>query len=137
MTESTKEINQGADAAQARVAGSYNFAAQLPNGKSLTMSGYIIEGDTLADVNMKLDFTAQAIERQRLKAEVPELEAKLDNLKKTLVQIDTMIEDMKGKERLSAQEKQNINTLTVNRKKVESDIADGMAAVERAKKAAA
>ena len=69
-------MNQG-DNDGGRVAGSYTLTAQLPNGKQLTLSGYILADDGVDDLNKRLDVAAQVVERQRLAAEVPELEAKL------------------------------------------------------------
>lgn len=132
MSETTKAPSGQVN----HVAGSFQYAAQLPNGKSLSFSGYIVEGDTLADINMKMDVAAEAIERQRMKAEVPELESKLDNLKHTLTQVNTIIEDLSSGRKLSSQEQQQLNTMKVNRKSIEAQIDEGTAAVARAKKVA-
>lgn len=119
-----------------RVAGSFQYGAQLPNGKSLSFSGYVIEGDTLEDINMKLDVAAQAIERQRLKAEVPELEAKLAEYQKRLEQTEDAIKDILGKDKPSSQDKQTLNTLNMNKKVLEKEVEVGLLAIQKAKKVA-
>jgi hypothetical protein len=62
------------------VVGSFNFSAQLPNGKSLTFSGYVLAGESMDEIDRKLDIAAKAVDRQRMIAEIPELEMKLQQL---------------------------------------------------------
>jgi seryl-tRNA synthetase len=120
-----------------RVAGSYTMQAQLPNGKSLTFSGYVLASDTVDDVHKRLDVAAQVVERQRLAAEIPELEKKLEQVEKAKKQVETIIEDLGGKDRLSSQEKQQLNTMRVNLKSLDDEIRRGQIAIADATRATA
>ena len=126
-------MNQG-DNDGGRVAGSYTLTAQLPNGKQLTLSGYILADDGVDDLNKRLDVAAQVVERQRLAAEVPELEAKLAQREDQLRQMTTIIEELSAKEKLNSREGETLRTMRTNLKLVTDDIEKGKAAVAQAKK---
>lgn len=120
-----------------RVAGSFTFNSQLPNGKSLSFSGYVLAGDGIDEVNQRLDVAVQCVERQRLAAEIPELEAKLAQTEKAKVQVETIIEDIAGKNKPSPQERQTLNTMKVNLKNLDDDIRRGEIAIASARRALA
>jgi uncharacterized protein YciI len=129
------------------VAGSFNFAAQMPNGKSLTFSGYILQGESLADINAKLDIAEAVVERQRRIAEIPELEAKLEQQLQSMRQANDIIKDaarrhqeMIGKDRLTTSEKvqiekydEMVQTHQANLAHLETSVAKGRLAVAEAK----
>ena len=119
------------------VAGSFTLSAQLPNGKSLTFSGYVLQGETRADIDTKLDVAALVVERQRLAAEVPELEKKLEQYVQAREQVETIIAELTGYEKLTSTQKQQLNTMRVNLKKIDGDIEKGKAAIAEARKATA
>lgn len=131
-------MNQGNNDGGA-VAGSFNFSAQLPNGKSLTFSGYVLAGESMAEIDFKLDMAAAAVERQRLIAEVPELEAKLqqymdarqshsDVLAEAIAKMPTA--KNKGEQ---AQLEVSINTHRVNITKIDREIARGQEALSKSR----
>ena len=129
------------------VAGSFNFAAQMPNGKSLTFSGYILQGESISDVHAKLDLAAAVVERQRLIAEIPELQAKLDQQLQAMKQAQDIVKDaarrhseMIGKDRLTTSEKVQIEKYDEmmaahqsNIAHLETSVAKGRLAVAEAK----
>ena len=129
------------------VAGSFNFAAQMPNGKSLTFSGYILQGESIQDIHAKVDLAEQVVERQRRIAEIPELEAKLDQQLQAMRQAQDIIKDsarrhaeMIGKDRLTTSEKVQIEKYDEmmaahqsNINHLETSIAKGRLAVAEAK----
>jgi hypothetical protein len=129
------------------VAGSFNFAAQMPNGKSLTFSGYILQGESLEDINAKLDIAEAVVERQRRIAEIPELEAKLDQQMQSMRQAQDIIKDaarrhseMIGKDRLTTSEKvqvekydEMVQAHQSNLAHLETSVAKGRLAVAEAK----
>ena len=129
------------------VAGSFNFAAQMPNGKSLTFSGYILQGESMSDIHAKVDLAEQVVERQRRIAEIPELEAKLDQQMQAMRQAQDIIKDaarrhseMIGKDRLTTSEKVQIEKYDEmmsahqsNIAHLETSIAKGRLAVAEAK----
>lgn len=119
------------------VAGSFSLSAQLPNGKSLTFSGYVLQAESESDVHMKIDLAVRAVERQRLIAEVPELEARLEQMLDAKAQMEAILQTTSQLAKLSSQEKSNVNTAKVNLGKLERDIARGTAAIQKARDAAA
>ena len=127
-------MNQG-DNDGGRVAGSYTLTAQLPNGKQMTFSGYVLAEDDEAALNTRLDVAMKVVERQRMIAEIPELEKKLEQTEETKRQVETIIEDLGGKDKLNSQEKQTLNTMRVNIKKIDDDIRRGQVAIANAARA--
>jgi hypothetical protein len=129
------------------VAGSFNYAAQMPNGKSLTFSGYILQGESLTDIHAKVDLAEKVVERQRRIAEIPELEAKLDQQLQAMRQAQAIVTDssrrhgeMIGKERLTTAEKLQVEKYDEqmaahqsNIAHLETSIAKGKLAVAEAK----
>ena len=121
------------------VAGSFNFSAQLPNGKSLTYSGYILAGEAMSMIDFKLDMAAAAVERQRLIAEVPELEAKLQQYidarqshADVLAEAISKLPNAKNKGE-TAQLEVSINTHRVNIAKIDREIARGQEALSKSR----
>ena len=129
------------------VAGSFNFAAQMPNGKSLTFSGYILQGESIDDINAKVDLAERVVERQRRIAEIPELEGKLEQYEHAMQQAQDIVADayrrhntLQGKERLTTSEKQQADKFDeqvaqhqANIGRLEVQIAKGKLAVAEAK----
>jgi hypothetical protein len=126
-------VNQG-DNDGGRVAGSFTFQCQMPNGKSLSFSGYVLAGQTESEVNKHLDIAAAVVERQRLAAEIPTLETKLEQTCKAKDQVEHIIEDLSSRERLSSQEKQQLNTMRVNLKSLDDEIRKGEIAIAEARR---
>jgi hypothetical protein len=125
-------MNQG-DNNNGAVAGSFTLAAQLPNGKSLTFSGYVLQAESLTDVNTKLDMAVAVVERQRLHAEIPELEAKLEQHLRAKRQSEAIIKEVSGKDRPTSQDKQMLNTHRVNITMLDEEIKRGSEAIEKAR----
>jgi len=115
------------------VAGSFTLSAQLCNGKQLTFSGYVLQGETESEVNAKLDLACKVVDRQRMFSEIPELEAKLDGHRSAHDQITDILSDLVKKEKPNSQEKQMINTHTVNLKNIKREIERGTKAIIEAK----
>lgn len=58
--------------------GNFTIQASLPQGKSITMSGYVFAKNTQEEISKQIDTFHDVIDRQRARAEIPELEARLD-----------------------------------------------------------
>lgn len=129
-------MNQG-DNDAGRVAGSFTFQAQMPNGKSLSFSGYVLAGQTPEEVNRHLDMAAAVVERQRLAAEIPTLETKLIQTEDTRRQLIEIISELSSKERPTSQEKNHLNTHRVNLQNVERQIVAGQEAIAEARRSLA
>ena len=119
------------------VMGNFVLEATLPNGKKFTVSGYLFEGEDLSSLNTRIDNLHDVVDRQRTKAEIPELEVKYDQWVKTL---DQNMEHMKGLsdkkdsgKALSSQEKTALANLSVNNQHVMNEITRGRQAIDDAR----
>ncbi len=65
---------------QSLIAGSFNLQTQMPNGRGLTMSGYVYQGESVEQINERLDVFTAVLERQRAIAELPEFQKKVREL---------------------------------------------------------
>jgi hypothetical protein len=118
------------------VAGSFTMSAQLPNGKNVTFSGYVLQGEDVGTVNDKLDLAAACIERQRLIAEIPVLEKELSMREDAKSQLETIISSLTGKDKLVQREKDALHQHRVNLQKVDEDIRKGQKAIATAMRVA-
>ena len=119
------------------VTGNFTLQAQMPNGKSITMSGYIFDKNDQDEVNKRLDFFHDVMDRQRLKAEIPELEAKLKQRYIALGQLREGLAELEAKQKngknLTSVEKKNLGAMSTTIGKIKEDIADGEKAIADAK----
>lgn len=117
--------------------GNFTIQANMPNGKTLVVSGYIYSHNTLEEINKNIDLYHDVVDRQRAKAEIPELESKLDNRLRSLQQLKDHIQNLKNRrdsgKKLTPAEAKQIDDLLVNVGVLEKDIADGRVAVVEAK----
>lgn len=125
------------DAASNAVMGNFSLQATLPNGKTFSVSGYLFNGESFESLNARVDLLHDVVDRQRTRAEIPELEAKRDQMIK---QLDQMREHMQGLEEksktvksLTSQEKLALKNITESLGKVQDEIAKGTAAIAEAK----
>lgn len=119
------------------VTGNFTLQAQLPMGKTMTVSGYIYSKNTLEAVNKQIDLLHDVMDRQRLRAEIPELEIKRDQRVIQLGQIRDHLAGLAKKQdnggKLSSAEKKMIEELTINVERVKEDITKGETAIAEAK----
>ncbi len=119
--------------------GNFTIQAQLPMGKTITLSGYIYAHNTLDAINKQVDLYHDVIDRQRVRAEIPELEAKLDQKHGMLMNfkdsIDGLIRKKEAGQKLTSQEKQAVENMNISITRAQEDIAKGEKAVLEAKKA--
>jgi hypothetical protein len=119
------------------VTGNFTIQAQMPLGKSITVSGYIYAHNTRHEVNKQLDFLHDVVDRQRLRSEIPELEVKLDQRFVQLRQLKEALADLQRKsevKKLTAAQQNQLDQLFTNVKVVDEDINKGQAALADAKK---
>lgn len=126
-------VNQG-DNNGGAVAGSFTLSAQLPDGKSLTFSGYVLQGETQDQINEKMDVVALAVERQRMAAEIPELEKKLSAMKDAKDQHEKIHADLSTKDRPNSQEKASLKQALTNIDFVARQIEKGEAQIAFSKR---
>lgn len=119
------------------VMGNFSIGAQMANGKTFSVSGYLFDGESEESLNRRLDLLHDVTDRQRLRSEIPELEAKRDQMIK---QLDQMKEHMQGLETktkdgkcLTSQEKLALKNIGSSLDKIQSDIDKGAVAIAEAK----
>ena len=117
--------------------GNFTIQAALPMGKNITVSGYIYSKNTVDDINAQVDKFHDVIDRQRCRAEIPELEAKMDQRHVQLGQLRDALVHLEGKQKsekkLSSAEKQSLANLGVNITRLMEDIEKGKVAIADAK----
>lgn len=73
----------------ALVTGNFTIQATMPNGKSMNVSGYLYEGESVESVNQRVSLFQDIVDFQRTRAEIPELELKVAAAEKRLDEIKT------------------------------------------------
>lgn len=121
-----------------KVIGNFNLTAQLPNGRGIQVAGYIYDGEGLASVNDRMDMLQEAIERQRARCEIPELEAKREQCIKALEQLRDVLGTLEDKKtrfgKLSSQETLTYNNHSTNIRNLDEQIKKGDEAIMEAKR---
>lgn len=122
------------------VMGNFSLQAQLPNGKMFTVSGYLFDGESVQSLNQRLDLLHDVTDRQRTRAEIPELEIKRDRILEALGQMKDVLgnlEDRKLKgDKLTSNDKMTLNNMSVSIVKARDDLEKGNAAIAEAKRKA-
>lgn len=120
--------------------GNFTLAAQLPNQRNIQVAGYMYHGDTREEIDARLDLYQECIERQRVRCEIPELEAAREQRVKGLEQARAILTELeerqKSGDRLSSQEQMNIRNMRTNIAKAVEDIDKGAEAIQEAKRKA-
>src|SRR5258708_36275116 len=128
-----------ANPAQNAITGQFTLNAQLAgnSGRAMSVLGYIYDGESQESLNDRLDVIQEIIERQRLRAEIPELEAKREQMIKGMNQAREVLADLEDRQKngqsLSSQERMNLKNMKVNIAKVDEEITKGEEAIKEAK----
>ena len=125
--------------AQQAITGNFNLTAQLgASGRTIQFAGYVYDGESLESVQARVDLFRSIIDREKTLAEIPELEAKREQMLKGLQQARDVLTELetrrKNGERLSSQELLNVNNMRTNIKKVSDEIEKGTQAIAEARK---
>lgn len=113
-----RKVVQGAPLREA--IGNFRLSAQLAgsSGKVMEVSGYIYSDDDHAALNARVDLYQTVMERQRARCEIPELEAKLEQMLNGVEQANEHLAALKKKrdtgENLSSQERMQIGNMSVS-----------------------
>ena len=125
------------DPSTVAVTGNFQLTAQLPQGKSISISGYLYHGEAAQSISQRIDVLHDEIDRQRTRAEIPEIEVKLEQSLQRLSDIKTHYAIMEAKvakgTKLNQQEKAALEVRDVNIEKHKEDIERGRAAIAEAK----
>lgn len=128
--------------AQQAITGTVTLTAQLAgsSGRSMQVQFYAYDGESKESLEGRCDIFQEVIERQRTRAEIPELEAKREQMVKGLSQAREILAELEDKQKrgdhLSSQERLNLSNMRQNIKKVSDEIDKGTEAIKEAKKKA-
>jgi len=131
-----------ANPANNAITGNFTLTAQLAgsSGRSINIAGYIYDGESKESVESRLDILQEVIERQRVRCEIPELEAKREQMIRGLEQAREVLADLEERQRggynLSSQERLNMKNMKINIARVNEELDKGTAAIVEAKKKA-
>lgn len=136
-----KPIPPAAPAVDGRIAlGNFNLSAQLPNQRSITVAGYVYSDDDEGALNARLDLYQAVIERQRVRCEIPELEAAREQRVKGLEQAREILAELESRQKngdkLTSNEQLQIRNMRTNIGKAIEDLDKGAAAITEAKRKA-
>lgn len=119
------------------ITGNFVIQGTMPNGKSMNVSGYLYDGESIDSANERIGLFHDMLDHQRTRAEIPELEVKLEGTMRRLEEIRMHYAVMLGKkdrgEKLTSQEKQALDVMDVNVDKHLADIVKGQQAIADAK----
>lgn len=119
------------------ITGNFTIQATLPNGKTMNISGYVYDGESIESVNDRVDLFHDILDRQRVRSEIPELEAKRDQTVAALGQMRDVMTNLDKKKsegvKLTSQEKQTLENLALSVKHAQENIQKGETAIAEAK----
>lgn len=124
------------DTAKRAVMGNFNLEAQLPNGKKFAVSGYVFDTESMQSLNARIDLLHDVVDRQRTRAEIPELELRYEQMVKQLSDYKDHlagIEATKKKGALPSAKKAELDNMGVNIQRLMDEIAKGAKAIADAK----
>ena len=123
------------------ISGTVNLRGTLPNGKEITLQGYLYYGEDIKSINERLDILHDVMDRQRMRASIPLAEAEVERCAKILEQHNEFYNGILAKAqdggKLSSTEKKAIEESAANLKHKGEDLEKARKALADAKKAAA
>lgn len=123
------------------VTGNFNLTATLgASGRTMQMAGYIYDGESQESVEGRVAILRSIMEKEKILAEIPEIEAKREQMIRGMEQAREILTDLEDRakrgEHLSSQERLNIGNMRTNIKKVKEEIDRGTDAIAEHKKKA-
>ena len=122
------------------ITGNFNLTATLgQSGKSMQVAGYIYDGESQESLEGRIAIMRDIMDKEKILAEIPELEARREQLIKGLSQAGDVLAELKEKQEkgtLSSQERLNMRNHSTNLKRMQEEIDKGTQAIAQAKKKA-
>ena len=119
------------------VTGNFNLTATLgASGRTMQMAGYLYYGEDQKSIEDRISMMRSIMEKEQTLAEIPELEAKREQMIKGMNQAREVLAELLEKQKtgsLSSQERMNIKNMQVNIAKVDEEIKKGDAAIQEKK----
>lgn len=110
------------------VLGNFEMTMPGPNGASLRITGYVFEGDTEQDLNMRMDVSRKAVQRQQEILEKPVLEARVKMLAEQETHVSkAYVELMEKADRktISGPEQANLKNYPAQLQQLKDEIVKG------------
>lgn len=124
-------------AASGAVLGNFQLSANMADGKTFSVSGYLFDSESVESLTERIDLLHDVVDRQRTRAEIPALEAVRENKITHLQQQRAVLAELVSKRdnggKLSSQEKQMIGNMESSIVALNSDIEKGAAVIAEAK----
>lgn len=131
----------GSNPAASAITGNFNLTATLgQSGRTMQMAGYMYDGESQQSVERRVAIMRSIMEKEKTLAEIPELEARREQMVKGMEQALEILTDLEKRqslgEVLSSQERMNIKNMRVNIGKAREEIDKGTDAIAEAKRKA-
>ena len=122
------------------VLGNFQFNLPAPNGATISISSYVIEGETPEGLNERMDAYREALLRQQAILEIPVLEKEIAVLEKMLndhqLAYADVLEKKNGKGKVTSQEDASLRNLPIQIKQIQDKLDEGKGKIALVKKAA-
>jgi hypothetical protein len=132
---------QKMDAAGNAITGTIQLSAQLPNGKQIQISSYIYDQEAVQSINDRTDILHEVMDRQRMKASIPMLEAEAKKCEQVLADHRDFYQSIEAKQRegkpLVSTEKEALKNMDRTIQHKVDDLLKAQDALADAKKAVA
>ncbi len=132
--------NAGDVVAEGTVMGNFQLGAQLPNGRTIQISGYLFYKESMESINERIDLLQAVTERQRVRCEIPVLEGARDQLLQAIKDSENALVSLEDRQlkgaKMTSQEKLNMNNLKTSIKSLQDRLPKAEAAVSEAKQKA-
>jgi len=125
---------------QTAVLGNFQITLPAPNGASVSVSGYVYEGESKESLDERMDLVRESLVRQQLILEVPVLEKEIQAMEHMLSNHQKayadLLEKTKAKHKLTSQDEAAQKNYPIQIKQITSKIEEGRMKIAEVKKAA-
>jgi flagellar biosynthesis chaperone FliJ len=121
------------------VLGNFQINLPAPNGASLSVNGYVYEGESLESLVDRMNMMRGALESQQRALELPVLEERIAQLDRTLEQVMSAYADLLEKQKqkqLATTEKPHLRNYPLQIKQLKEEIEKGRSKIAEFRKAA-
>ena len=122
------------------ITGNFNLSQTLgSSGRTLQMAGYLYYGEDRESIEERLRMISDIMDKEKARSEIPELEAKREQMIRGLGQARDVLAELEEKnkfDKLSSNERMQLQNMRVNIGKVSEEIDKGTEAIAEAKKRA-
>lgn len=118
----------------ALVTGNMQITAQMASGKTMTISSYTYEGESLESVNSRASLLQDAIDFQRKRSEIPDLVMRREQMITNLANMRDALVGIQQKPHPSNADKVQVQNIETSIGKIMADIQKGADEIDKARK---